>query len=976
MKPDRSGPMHEYWRSLDERAGTPEFERWLHGEFPAAAEEWVSDIHRREFLRLMGASAALAGLGACTKQPLEKIAPYVEQPEQIVPGKPLHFATATTFAGYAQGIVVTSHEGRPTKIEGKPEHPASLGATTVWAQADVVDLYDPDRAQAVTKAGQISTWDDFLQELNVGLEVQQQTGGSGLRILTQTVTSPTLGRQLADLAKKFPNARWHQWDPMTRENAQSASATGENIYSVAAASVIVSLDSDFLYFHPAALRYAREFASARRLTQVQDARMSRLYVAEPTPTITGANADHRIAVPARNIEIIANALAQELGVGEGTASTSLPDPIAKWIKAAAQDLSASLGRSIVIAGETQPPAVHILVDKINHQLGNIGRTILPGRQVVVNSIDQTDSVRALIRDLNNGAVDLLLIIGGNPVFDAPVDLAFTTALGCAKLRVHHSLHTNETSLACHWHIPAAHFLESWSDALAFDGTATVIQPLIEPLYAGLTTHELVEAFIHQPVRNAFEIVRESWRAAKSSSDFDLDWRRALNHGVVPQPSEESMAAPIQTRQSRVSNQAGGLEILFRPDPNILDGRYANNAWLQEMPRPLTKICWDNAAIVSPQLAKQEALKTGDIVELQFRGKKIAAPVWIQPGQSENSITVHFGNGRREVGRVGRGVGFNAYELRTSDALWFGDGLTLRKTGAKHEFATTQHHHAIEGRHMFRAGTLAQFSSDPGFASKMAEVPKREETLYNPDEFKNAGYAWGMVIDLTACIGCNSCTIACQAENNIPVVGKYQVSVGREMQWIRIDSYYNGPVEAPELNHQPVPCMHCEHAPCELVCPVGATVHDNEGLNLQVYNRCVGTRYCSNNCPYKVRRFNFFELNGKLSPVEKLGKNPDVTVRSRGVMEKCTYCVQRINAARHVAELDHDRSIRDGEVVPACAQVCPTEAIIFGDINNPNSRVSEFKRSPLNYGMLAELNTRPRTTYLAKLRNPNPELVSL
>jgi len=975
MNTNPSGAMHEYWRSLEERARTPEFERWLHAEFPAAAEEWVSEIHRRDFLRLMGASVALAGLGACTKQPLEKIAPYVKQPEQIVPGKPLHFATATTFVGYAQGIVVTSHEGRPTKIEGNPEHPASLGATTVWAQADVLDLYDPDRAQAITKAGQISTWDDFLPELNLALERQQQTGGSGLRILTQTITSPTLGRQLADFAKKFPNARWHQWDPMTRQNIHIATGSGEHIYNVAAASVIVSFNSDFLYLHPAALRYAREFASARQVRQVKGARMNRLYVAEPTPTITGASADHRIAVAARDIEMIAATLAQGLGLVEGIDPTLLADPIPKWIKAAARDLSANQGRSMVIAGETQPPAVHLLVQKINHHLGNIGRTILPGRQVVANPLDQTESVRALIRDMNNGAVDLLFIIGGNPVFDAPVDLAFATALGRAKLCVHHSLHTNETSLACHWHIPAAHFLESWSDALAFDGTPTIIQPLIDPLYAGVTAHELIEAVIRQPVRSAFEIVRESWRTAKPSLDFDFDWRRALNHGVVPQASEEAIAASIQTGQSRALNQSG-LEILFRPDPNILDGRYANNSWLQEMPQPFTKICWDNAAIVSPQLAKQEALKTGDVVELEFRGKKIAAPVWIQPGQSENSVTLHFGNGRKEAGRVGRNVGFNAYELRTADALWFGEGLTLRKTGSKHEFATTQHHHAIEGRHMFRAGTLAQFSTDPNFASRMTEVPKRNETLYNPDEFKNAGYAWGMVIDLNACIGCNACTIACQAENNIPVVGKYQVSVGREMQWIRIDSYYNGSAEAPELNHQPVPCMHCEHAPCELVCPVGATVHDDEGLNLQVYNRCVGTRYCSNNCPYKVRRFNFFELNSKLSASEKLGKNPDVTVRSRGVMEKCTYCLQRINAARHVAELDHNRSIRDGEVMPACAQACPTEAIIFGDINNSNSRVSEFKRSPLNYGMLAELNTRPRTTYLAKLRNPNPELASL
>src|SRR5205807_3165345 len=451
---------------------------------------------------------------------------------------------------------------------------------------------------------------------------------------------------------------------------------------------------------------------ARRVMQVEGARMNRLYVAEPTPTITGANADHRIAVAARDIEIMANVLAQKIGLPPAINSTSPLDPVTKWIEAAARDLSANQGASMVLAGETQPPAVHMLVEKINRHLGNLGQTTSAGRAVVVNCVNQTESLRALIGEMNSGVVDLLLVIGGNPVFDAPIDLAFAAALERVKLRVHHSLHTNETSLACHWHIPAAHFLESWSDALAFDGTATIIQPLIEPLYAGVTAHELIEALIRQPVRSAFEIVRESWRAAKPSSDFEVDWRRALNHGVVPQPSGEPIATSIQTGLSRVLGQKGGLEILFRPDPNILDGRYANNAWLQEMPRPFTKIRWDNAAIISPQLATREALKTGDIVELEFRGKKIAAPVWIQPGQSENSVTLHFGNGRKEAGRVGRNVGFNAYELRTADALWFGEGLTLRKTGSKHEFATTQHHHAIEGRHMFRAGTLAQFSTDP------------------------------------------------------------------------------------------------------------------------------------------------------------------------------------------------------------------------------------------------------------------------
>ncbi len=967
------------WRSLDELAGTPEFEAWLQREFPQGASEWTNELHRRDFLRLMGASVALAGLGACTKQPIEKIVPYVDRPEEVIPGKPLHFATATTFLGYGQGIVVTSHEGRPTKIEGNPAHPASLGATSIWAQADVLDLYDPDRAKTLTNGSSISTWGVFLEVLNEALTAQ--TDGAGVRFLTQNVTSPTLAAQFQAITEKFPGSKWHQWEPLSRDGVREARADGvfgaETIYDFSKAKVIVALDSDFLSQHPAALRHARDFAARRRVEKPEGATMSRFYAAEPTPSITGSNADHRVPVAGNQIADLAAALAAL--VGAGGSGGDVPHNASSWVWAAAEDLRSNAGHGIVIAGETQPPEVQRIVAQINASLGNIGNTIRHGAPVEASPVNQLGSLRSLIEEMRTGAVELLVILGGNPVYDAPADLDFAGALGKVKLRLHHTLFGNETSRLCHWQIPATHFLESWSDVRAFDGTVTIVQPLVEPLYDGISAHHLLDAFVQQPGRSAYELVRATWEKVNSTSTFEAQWRSILSDGLIPGISgelapENAAVAASTASQKSAAVTAGNLEILFRPDPSVLDGRYANNGWLQELPKPFSKITWDNAALVSPALAQREKLINGDYIELTFHGRKLGAPVWILPGQAENSVTLHLGYGRQAAGRVGTNKGYDAYRLRTSDALWQGSGLTIRKIAQSLKFATTQNHFTIEGRDMYRAGTLAQFVTHPRFAAEMAEVPKREETLYHPDEYKNAGYAWGMVVDLNTCIGCNACTIACQAENNIPVVGKAQVIAGREMHWIRVDTYHAGSPNEPEFHHQPVPCMHCELAPCELVCPVAATMHDAEGLNVQVYNRCVGTRYCSNNCPYKVRRFNFLEYNGALSPSEKLVKNPDVTVRCRGVMEKCTYCLQRINAARITAQLAQ-RKIRDGDITPACAQACPAEAITFGDIHDPKSRVSRLKQRPLDYGMLAELNTRPRTTYSAKLRNPSPQLKS-
>ena len=961
----------QMWRSLEELAATPEFEEWLHREFPRGASEWANRFSRRDFLRLMGASVALAGLGACTKQPLEKIVPYVDQPENVVPGKPLYFASATSFLGYGQGIVVTSNEGRPTKIEGNPDHPASRGATTVWAQADLLDLYDPDRAKVITSGNSDSTWGTFLDRLSATLVAQAAKGGAGMRFLTGTVTSPTIERQFTAIQQRFPGARWQQWEALARDNLRPQIG-----HDFSKAKIIVALDSDFLYMHPAALRHARDFAARRRVEQAQDARMSRFYAAEPTPSITGSNADHRLPVAAHHIPALAQALAALVGTGGGAAD--VPRAASEWVWAAAQDLRANPGASIVIAGETQPPEVHAVVQQINNSLGNVDATIASLSPAETHPVNQLESLKSLVQEMKQGAVELLLILGGNPVYDSPVDLDFAGALQKVKLRIHHSLHGNETSRLCHWHIPLTHLLEDWSDIRAFDGTASIIQPLVAPLYDTISVHQLLAAFLGQPTSGSYENVRATWKQEMAGEGFEKQWRMMLANGIAPpsslqssstQPAVPTLASPST---ARVSQQ--GLELLFRPDPSLLDGRYANNSWLQELPKPFSKITWDNAALISPALAGKNQLKNGDYIELTFRGRKLETPVWVVPGQAENSVTLHLGYGRIQADKTGANTGYNACALRTSDALWQGAGLTIKRIDRSLKFAATQNHHTIEGRDMFRAGTLAEFLRHPRFAAEMKEEPKKDETLYNPDEFKNAGYAWGMVIDLNTCIGCNSCTIACQAENNIPVVGKNQVIAGREMHWIRVDTYHAGPLEHPEFYHQPVPCMHCEHAPCELVCPVAATLHDDEGLNLQIYNRCVGTRYCSNNCPYKVRRFNFLEYNGGYTQGERLVKNPDVTVRSRGVMEKCTYCLQRINAARITAQLAN-RKIRDGEIIPACAQVCPAEAIIFGDLHDPTSRVSRLKALPLDYQMLGELNTRPRTSYLARLRNPNPGLKS-
>ena len=1023
-----------YWRSLGELADTLEFREYLHREFPQQASEWNDPKGRRQFLKLMSASLALAGVGACTKQPREEIVPYVKQPEDLVPGRPLFFASAIPLSGVAQPVLVESHMGRPTKIEGNPEHPASLGATDAITQAAVLDLYDPDRAKTVTYRGEIRPWGSFLAAMQSAAASQKARQGAGLRLLTGPITSPSLAEVMATVLAQFPQARWHQYDPVTRDGArvggrQATGSATDAIYHFDKADVVLSLDADFLACGPGSVRYQKDFAARRRVTDERKD-MNRLYAVESTPTLTGAKADHRLVLKAGEIEGFTRQLAAGLGAGAASPSAAGaggPDT-SRWIAALARDLLAHKGRSVVVAGEYQPAAVHALAHAMNQALGNIGATVTYGASIEAMPTDQAASLNSLVRDIDAGRVELLMILGGNPVYSAPADLKFPEKLAKVALTVHHGLYVDETANVCHWNVPDTHPLESWGDARAFDGTVTIVQPLIAPLYDGRSAYEVLGALTTQYDRRGYQIVKDYWtrafgggsgwtiRAADGQpfKDADTFWRRALHDGFIPgtavtdggqatpfvatpaappaaaaapdagaaavaTPAAAAAAAPAApTPQPPVPAPAaqGGLEIIFRPDPTVWDGRFANNGWLQELPKPLTKITWDTAAWVSPQLAKERGLNDGDVIELRYRGNTARLPVFRVPGHPAQSVTVFLGYGRRMAGRVGNAPNgaeaFNAYVLRTSDAPWFGNGLEISRTGDRYLLATTQEHHLMEGRAPVRVATLEQYRNEPAVIHEMGETPPRTLTMYQ--EFPYDGYKWGMAIDLTSCTGCGACTMACTAENNIPVVGKDQVAAGREMHWIRVDHYFGGNDfdAAVEAYHQPVPCMQCENAPCEVVCPVAATTHSSEGLNDMVYNRCVGTRYCSNNCPYKVRRFNFLLYQDWTTPSLEPLRNPDVSVRSRGVMEKCTYCVQRINTAR-VDSKREERSIRDGEIVTACQAVCPSDAIVFGNLNDPNSQVVKLKAQERNYGVLEDLNTRPRTTYLAALRNPNPEL---
>ena len=995
------------WQGLEELAETPQSQQFLHHEFPHDPGKDPVGLDRRDVLKLMAASAALGGLSACTKLPTERIVPYVRPPEEVIPGKPLFYATSMPLGGAATGLLVESNMGRPTKVEGNPQHPGSLGATDVFAQASVLGMYDPDRSQVVMREGRISDWAAFVASISNALNDFKGTQGAGLALLTETVYSPTLGSQIRALLAQYPNAKWHQYEPCNRDSAREGGRLAfghyvNTVYRFDQADVIFSLDADFLSNGPGHVRYAREFTERRRVTN-PTSQMNRLYVVESALSTTGAMADHRLPVRAGEVEALARAiLATVEKSGNSAGGYSLPDKVLPaWIEAAARDLNAHRGASLVIAGEHQPAIVHSLAHALNLALGNVGKTVLYTDPLETEPVNENESLAQLVSNIGAGSVHLLLILSGNPVYNAPAELDFANQLLRVPQRVHLGLYNDETAELCHWHIPEAHFLEAWSDTRAYDGTVGIVQPLIAPLYDGKSAHEILGVLTGQPGTSAHDVVRGYWKtqrpAKETDKDFEKFWEVTLHNGWmqgsalamkppavhVAVPGSDSSASAAVAALAAGAGKSSGLELVFRPDPTTFDGRFANNGWLQELPKPINHLTWDNPAHLSPATAQKLGLSNGDMVKLTSGGREMLVAAWVAPGHADDAVTVFLGYGRRRAGRVGNKTGFNAYALRSAGGAWISNDLRLERTGARYDLAATQIHHLIDreghkveeesveafNRDLVRIANLDDFRKNPMFARDIGE--KAEDISLYPG-FPSPGYAWGMSIDLNNCIGCNACVVACQAENNIPVVGKDQVIAGREMHWIRVDTYFRGDMDNPEAYSEPMPCMQCENAPCEVVCPVGATVHSPEGLNVMVYNRCVGTRYCSNNCPYKVRRFNFKLYSDWTTPSMFGLRNPNVTVRSRGVMEKCTYCVQRINAAKIESE-KADRPVRDGEIVTACQAVCPGQAIVFGNVNDPNSRVSKLKAQSRNYALLAELNTRPRTTYLARLRNPNPEM---
>jgi len=979
-----TGP--QYWRSLEELAQSDGFFEMLHREFPRQASVWPESASRRDFLKLMSASLALAGLSACVKQPLQPIVPYVRQPNEIVLGNPLFFASAMPFGAYGLPVLVESHEGRPTKVEGNPDHPASLGGSDLFMQASILDMYDPDRAQIITYLGALNGWSNFTATLKGALNSQKAIKGEGLRILSCPTSSPTMLSLMDQVQAAYPESKWIQWEPVNRDNVNNGSqlAFGQYVetrYNFEKADVILSLDGDFLASgYPGFLYYARQFAMRR--VPDQTGNMSRFYSIQSTPTCTSGKADDRLPVRASEIEPIARAIAAAMGAG-GAAPGNLKPDYQKFIAAVVKDLEVHKGAAVVIPGDNQPPAVHALAHAINRALGAVGNTVIYTDPVQVGPHDQTAALKTLAGEMNDGKVDLLIIMGSNPVYAAPVNFGFADAMNKVPLRIQHSLYHDETTELVHWHINGTHYLEQWGDTRAFDGTASIVQPLIAPLYDGKSDYELISSLLGAPETAGYDLVRQYWQG-QIKGDFDTVWRKALNDGLIPNTALPAKNVTAKGADIPATNivRPNAMEVIFRYDPMTYDGSRANNGWLQETPKPITNLCWDNAVLISPNQATKSGLITGDIVEIDVNGRKVNGPIWPQPGHPDNAITVFLGYGRTKCGNVGTGVGFDGYKIRSSDAPSFAE-VTIKKVGSGFGFAHPQGFQYIDysdlprgesdplyKRHVIRKATLADFLKDPNFAQQEVEKPEPEMTLY--PNYRYTELKWGMAIDMNKCVGCKTCIVACQAENNIAVVGKEQTMIGRQMQWLRVDVYYEGGTENPNMFYQPIPCQQCENAPCEVVCPVGATVHSTEGLNDMIYNRCVGTRYCSNNCPYKVRRFNFLLFQDWNTPQYKMMRNPEVSIRSRGVMEKCTYCIQRIANGRIAAEREN-RPVRDGEVITACQQACPAGAIVFGNLNDPDAEVTKIKQRQRNYQLLDDLNTRPRTSYLAVVQNPNPDI---
>lgn len=1065
-----------YWRSLEEHADTPEFREFVAEEYPHEIEQWDSGLSRRNFVKVMGASLALAGLSGCVIQPPEKIVPYVTPQDGMLPGKANFYATSMSLGGTAVGLLAKSFDGRPVKVEGNPDHPGSRGATDIYAQASVLGMYDPDRSQEVSFRGNPKNWESFTGEFRAAIEENRKDGGAGIRFLTETVTSPTLIDQFNRLKTDLPNAKWIQYEPVNSDNAMAGAkmAFGSAVQTVCKfdkAERILSLDADI--FSGFNVAYIKDFAKGRKFDE-EHKEINRLYSVETTISLTGAKADHRISVKPSQMSEVAKAIAKAVGVSGVTTGYT---ENAQWIAAMAKDLNEHKGKSLVVAGDQASPMVHALAHAMNAALGNVGQTVVYTDPFSPNTDkSQIEQLRELIADIDGGKVKMLVILGGNPVYNTPADLKLSPErLNKVAMRVHLGLYFDETAEHCQWHVHEKHYLESWADGRAFDGTVSLTQPLIAPLYDGKSVYEVVQLFFKENFdKKDLDIVKEYWQktnitpaaavkaetkptekpagehtaaegepakseskpdAAKTSAqvksepataakeapkaattpapaantaaaaprNFEDNWRKAVHDGVIPNTAAAAKTVTVSTTfagQPEAKPAGSGLEVAILPDPSVYDGRFVNNGWLQELPNPLNKITWENVALVSPKTAKKlgvniandEDEKSGgvrgtsfintrggnmssDLVTLKYQGGEIAAPVpmWIAPGQPDDVITIYMGYGRTRAGKVGTGLGYNAFDVRRSDAMNYGFG-DLVKRGATTEIASTQIHFNMEGRDILRMWDLEEFEKNPEMGHQHDEYPKSMYPYEQHQAVYDQNYKWGMTIDLNSCVGCNACVVACQSENNIPVVGKEQVERSREMHWMRVDAYYGGEdVNNPEGPHfQPVLCQQCEQAPCEVVCPVHATVHSAEGLNDMVYNRCVGTRYCSNNCPYKVRRFNFLLYQDWNTPQYKLMRNPEVTIRSRGVMEKCNYCTQRISAARIEAEKD-GRKIRDGEVMTACQSACPADAITFGDMHDANSKIAKAKKDHRDYKLLNELNTQPRTTYLAGLKNQNKEM---
>ncbi len=975
---DRSG--RTYWRSLGEQAGSPEFQESLTREFPDGASEPTAaehDVSRRGFLGIMGAALAMSGLTAC-RRPVENIVPYVRPPEELIPGKPLYFATSTSLYGTAIGLLVESHEGRPTKIEGNPGHPESLGGTTTFLQAMVLDLWDPDRSTSPKEKGQNRNWDEASAMLRALGQKLKADGGRSVAIVTGGHRSPALASALADLKQALPEARFVRYEPFARHEVHEGLKLAfgkplEPVHRLDQAKVIVTLDSDAFYAGSSPVKNARGWVVNRDPENGRE--MNRMYAVESWMSVTGANADHRLRLTSREVAQFVFALAQKVGVAGVAPAAPLSPAAQKFLDAMAKDLLAHKGATAVLVGELQPAAVHAACALINEALGNVGKTVDYVRTFDEQSAEGPKALVELAKAIESKQVQHVLVFGGNPAFDAPADAGFAKALAAAATSVHVSTFFDETSAACQWHLNEAHFLEAWDDTRAEDGTYAIVQPLIAPLYDGRTAAEVVRLLLGETKR-AHEIVRDSFAKAAGGSFDEKAWKRALHDGVHansawPGESVTGRAAEVAAATKALA-PAAGFEVVFHPDNHAYDGRFANNGWLMELPDPLTKLTWGNGALLSPATAKELGVKEGEQLTVTVEGASVTLPVVIAPGHADKSIGVPLGLGRKKAGRVGDEVGVDTYPLFKSTTTGRYATATVARVATPVVIARTQEHFAMEGRPLVREGTQATYDANPNFAKEMVQGPPNESLWYgHPYE----GHKWGMTIDLNACIGCNACMVACQSENNVPIVGKVGVVKSREMHWLRIDRYFEGSPDDPRSVNQPMLCQQCENAPCEQVCPVGATSHSPEGLNDMAYNRCIGTRYCANNCPYKVRRFNFFNYSKNFSKTAQMQLNPDVSVRSRGVMEKCTWCVQRINHARIDAKKENpDGRVRDGAIVTACQQACPTRAITFGDYNDRQAVVTRKAASPRAYALLSEFNFLPRLQYLAKITNPNPELV--